>query len=209
MQTKQWLNWRYATKQFDADKEVSVEDLEYILEAGNLAATSYGLQPFGLVVVTDEAKKQAIQAVAYNQVQVGTNSALIVVAARTDVNETMIIDYINRIAETRGILADSLNGYRDMMVGHLTSLSEADRLTWAQRQSYIALGTMMVAAAEKGVDSCPMEGFDPIQVNEILGLAEHNLHATALLPVGYRAAEDAYQNYAKVRRTMDDLVKRV
>lgn len=209
MHTKQWLNWRYATKQFDAEKVVPSADIEYILEAGNLAATSYGLQPFGLVVVTDAAKKQAIQAAAYNQVQVGTNSALIVIAARTDVNEAMIVDFINRIADTRGIPADSLNGYRAMMVGHLMSLSEADRLTWAQRQSYLALGTMMVAAAERGVDSCPMEGFDPAQVNEILGLGAHQLHATALLPLGYRAAADAYQNYAKVRRSMDDLVKRM
>lgn len=86
---------------------------------------------------------------------------------------------------------------------------EADRLAWAQRQSYIALGTMLVAAAPRGVDSCPMEGFDPNQVNEVLSLADHHLHATAFLAVGYRAADDAYQNYAKVRRDLSDLVKRV
>ncbi len=208
MQTQQWLEWRYATKQFIDDTPLPDETLTYILEAGNLTATSYGLQPFGLVVVTDKALKEAIMANAYNQVQVGTNSALIVVAARTDVNEAMISEYAARIERVRGLPAGTTDGYKAMMVGHLTSLPEEVRLTWAQRQSYLALGTMMVAAAEKQVDHCPMEGFDPMKVNEILDLGKHNLHATALLALGTRSPEDKTQHYPKVRRDLAELVIR-
>lgn len=200
------LQWRYATKKFDTTKTVPAEAIEYILEAGNLAATSYGLQPFQIVVVTDQTKKDAIKEAAFGQVQVSENTALLVIAARTDVDEAMIAEYSTRIETVRNLPAGTVDGYKAMMVGHLTSLTPEVRLTWAQRQSYIALGTMMVAAAEQGVDHCPMEGFDPAAVNEILDLTAHHLHTTALLPLGYRSTEDETQHYKKVRKPLTDLV---
>lgn len=209
MHTQNWLKWRYATKKFDSTKKVSEEDLNYILEAGNLAATSYGLQPFKIVVVTDKEKKQALMAQAYNQGHVGENSALLVFAARTDVDAAYIAEYTARIERTRGLSTGSVDGYKDMMVGDLTNRTEADRLVWAQKQAYIALGTMMVAASEKGIDHCGMEGFSPAGFNEVLGLAELNLHATVILPIGYRSTEDDTQHYAKVRKDLADLVVRI
>lgn len=209
MHTKNWLEWRYATKKFDVSKELPSADLEYILEAGNLAATSYGLQPFQIIVVTDSAKKQALMGHAYNQGQVGENAALLVLAARTDVDASYIAEYTARIENMRGLPTGAVDGYKDMMTGHLTSLTEADRTVWAQKQAYIALGTMMVAAAEKEVDSCPMEGFDAAAFNEVLGLKDHNLHATIVLPIGYRSAEDGSQNYKKVRKSLSDIVIRM
>lgn len=209
MHTKNWLNWRYATKKFDPSKELPEADLEYILEAGNLAATSYGLQPFNIIVVSDQEKKQALMAHAYNQPQVGENSALIILAARTDVDATFIAGYTARIENERGLPTGAVDGYKDMMIGHLTSLTAEARLVWAQKQAYIALGTMLVAAAEKQVDSCPMEGFDPVKFNEILGLEALNLNATIVLPVGFRAADDETQNYKKVRRDLTDIVVRM
>ena len=209
MHTHNWLGWRYATKKFDTSKELPAADLDYILAAGNLAATSYGLQPFKIVVVTNEAKKQALMGAAYNQVQVGENAAVIVLAARTDVDAAFIAEYTARIERERGLPTGAVDGYKDMMTGHLTSLTAEARLVWAQKQAYIALGTMMVAAAEKQVDHCPMEGFDPVQFNEILDLPAHNLHATVILPIGYRSAEDQTQNYKKVRQALSDMVVRM
>lgn len=203
------LQWRYATKAFDPSKQVSAEDLNYILDAGRMAATSFGLQPFQIVVVTDEAKKQELVGHAWNQAQVGTNSALIVLAARTDVNEEMIAEYTARIETTRGLPAGAVDGYKDMMVGSLTAITPEQRLVWAQKQCYIALGTMMLAAAERGIDHCPMEGFSAEGFNEVLELASHNLTATVILPIGYRSAEDATQHYAKVRKSMDAMVVRM
>ncbi len=209
MHTQNWLEWRYATKKFDTSKELGAADLEYILNAGNLAATSYGLQPFNIIVVTDHEKKQALMANAYGQGHVGENSALIVLAARTDVDATFITKYTQRIESVRNLPAGSVDGYKDMMVGHLTNLTAEARLVWAQKQAYVALGTMMVAAAEKGVDHCAMEGFDPIKFNEVLGLDALNLHATVILPVGYRSAEDSTSAYKKVRRELGDIVVRM
>ncbi len=209
MTTKESLEWRYATKKFDTEKELPAADLDYILEAGNLAATSYGLQPVGVVVVTDEAKKKELMAAAYGQEHVGHNGALLVLCARNDVDETFITEYTTRMEQVRGLEAGTVDGFKDMMVGHLTGISEADLLTWAQKQTYIVLGTMMVAAAEKMVDGCPMEGFDPAAFNEILDLGAHNLHATNLLALGYRSAEDETQHYAKVRKDLGDVVVRI
>lgn len=203
------LEWRYATKAFDPSKQVSEDDLNHILEAGRLAATSFGLQPFQIVVVTDEAKKQELVGHAWNQAHVGTNSALLILAARTDVDEAMIAEYTARIETTRGLPAGAVDGYKEMMVGSLTTRSAEERLIWAQKQCYIALGTMMLAAAERGVDHCPMEGFSGDAFDEVLGLTAHNLHATVILPIGYRSTEDATQHYAKVRKSMDAMVVRI
>ncbi len=203
------LQWRYATKAFDPSKQVSEDDLNYILEAGRLAATSFGLQPFQIVVVTDEAKKQELVGHAWNQAHVGTNSALLILAARTDVNEEMIAEYATRIETTRGLPAGAVDGYKEMMVGSLMAHSAEHRTIWAQKQCYIALGTMMLAAAERGIDHCPMEGFSAEGFNEVLGLAAHNLTATVILPIGYRSTEDATQHYAKVRKSMDAMVMRM
>jgi nitroreductase len=202
------LRWRYATKQFDPTKTLDPADLDYMLEAGTLAATSYGLQPFRVVVVTDPALRAALRPVAYNQSQITDSGALCVLAARTDVDTALIDDYISRIATTRSLPVEALAGFRDMMVGHLTNLDSETRLAWAKRQAYIALGSMMVAAAERHVDTCPMEGFDSTAFNTILGLSDHNLDAVALLAVGHRHADDTTQHYTKVRLPLESLVIR-
>lgn len=200
------LHWRYATKQFDTEKVLPEADLEYILEAGRLTATSYGLQPFKIIVVTDKAIKQTLMGHAYGQVQVGQSGALLVLAARTDIDEAFISEYTARIETTRGLEAGTVNGYKDMMVGTLTPLPPEVRLVWAQKQAYIALGTMLAAAAERKVDSCPMEGFSASDFDTVLGLKEHNLAATVILPLGYRAEADVSQHYAKVRLPLETLV---
>jgi len=209
MNTHEILNWRYATKKFDTSEELPEADLNYILEAGNLAATSYGLQPFGLVVVTDQTKKDALKEAAFGQEHVAENSALVVVCARTDVDADYIKEYVNRVETERGMDSGALEGFQEMMIGDITNRDETNVLTWSQKQAYIVLGTMMVAAGEKMVDGCPMEGFDPNKFNEILDLKEHKLHASALFAVGYRSLEDETQNYKKVRRTLEKTVVRI
>ncbi len=200
------LNWRYATKAFDTSRELQAADLEYILEAGRMSATSYGLQPFKIIVVTDEAKKQLLMGHAWNQAQVGSNGALIILAARTDVDEAMIADYCARIETTRGLPTGAAAGYKDMMIGSLMAHPIEQRTIWAQKQAYIALGTMMAAAAELKIDGCPMEGFSAEGFDEVLGLKALNLTASVIFPVGYRAESDVTQHYTKVRRTADGMI---
>jgi len=209
MTTKQSLEWRYATKKFDTEKALPTADLDYILECGNLTATSFGLQPFGIVAVTDPTKKAALMEAAYGQEHVGNNSALLVLCARTDVDEAFITEFTTRLETKRELEAGTADSYKDMMVGSLTSKSAEEVLTWSQKQTYIVLGSMMIAAAEKMVDGCPLEGFDPAAFNDILGLGEHNLHATNLLALGYRSEEDETQHHAKVRKDLADIVVRI
>jgi nitroreductase / dihydropteridine reductase len=200
------LKWRYATKAFDTSKALNADDLNYVLEAGNLAASSYGLQPYDFVIVDDAAKKQALVEQAYGQAQVAANGALVVLAVRTDLDAAYIAEYTARIESTRGLPTGAVDGFKDMMVGHLTNLTPEARQVWAQKQSYIALGTMMVAASERQVDNAALEGFNPDKFDEILNLAAHNLHATSLLVLGYRSEEDATSQYAKVRKDIKDIV---
>ena len=200
------LAWRYATNEFDTSKEVSTTDLEAILNAGNLMPTAYGLQPFRFIVIADKALKEKLVEHSYGQKHVADNSHLVVLAARTDIDEAMISEYTARIEATRNLPPGTTDGFKAMMVGSLTGLPPEARLAWAQKQAYIALGGMMAEASLLGVDNHALEGFNPSAYNEVLGLDAHNLSATVLLALGYRSENDASQHYTKVRRTMEDLV---
>lgn len=200
------LNWRYAAKQFDATKKVSDTDLAEILDAGNLAATSYGLQPFKFVVVTDQKTKEELVPFSYNQPQVSQSSHLIVLAARTDVDEAFIRNMARMAEKARDLPQGQLDGYAKQMIGAIMSMSDQDRLEWAQKQVYIALGNMMAACAVLKIDSCPMEGFVPAQYDRLLGLASHNITSTVLLPIGYRSPEDKTQDHKKVRNPISEIV---
>jgi nitroreductase len=161
------------------------------------------------VVVTDADKKAALIPLAYNQKHAGENSVLLVLAARTDVDESFIAEFTTRIETTRGLPAGSADGYKTVMVNDLMNRTPEARLAWAKEQAYIALGTMMAAASELRVDNHAMTGFDPVGFNNALGLNEKNLYATVLLTLGYRDSDDEWQNYAKVRRTAADMVVRM
>jgi len=200
------LKWRYATQIFDTTKEMPAVDLQKILEAGNLAATAYGLQPLQMVVVTDVEKRQELIKAAHGQKHAGENSALIVLAARTDINEEYITEYTNRIETIRGLEKGAADGFKQSMLNDLPNRTPEARLTWAQKQCYIVLGTLMAAASELRIDNHAMEGFNPTEFNKILGLDELNLTATVILALGYRSEADETQHYAKVRKELKDMV---
>jgi nitroreductase / dihydropteridine reductase len=203
------LKWRYATQQFDLTKSISPADLSTILEAGNLTASAYGLQPFQIVVVEDQTKKDALVEHAYGQEHFAKNSVLLILAARTDLNEAFITEYVERMAATRGMDVTMLDGFKGMMIGDLINRTPEARLAFAKEQAYIALGTMMTAASDLHIDNHAMSGFNADKFNEVLGLGAMNLHATVALALGYRHADDAWQNYAKVRKGQDALVVRI
>lgn len=200
------LKWRYAVRKFNPAKTIPKTDLSYILETGNLMPTSYGLQPFRIIVITDHLAKQKLLKATYNQTHAIENSALIVLAARTDINETMISEYTARIEKTRGLTKGATDGLKKLIIDDLLSRSPEERLTWAQKQTYLALGGMIAAASELGIDNHCIEGFDPEIYNQILELTEKSLHATVLLALGYRAEESVPQNYVKVRVPLDEMI---
>jgi nitroreductase len=179
------LNWRYATKKFDTSKKVSDADLDSILEAIRLTPTSFGMQPYHFYVVSDQATKDKIQAVAWNQPQIGTSSHLLVFAARTDL-PALKEEFFTLLSGGNPDVRAMLKGYEDMVGGFVEGKTDPkDIIAWSSKQAYIAQGFALAAAAELEIDSCPMEGFDPTAVGEILGLPE-NQKALTLLPIGYR-----------------------
>ncbi|MEQ8217570.1 MAG: NAD(P)H-dependent oxidoreductase [Arenibacter sp.] len=200
------LNWRYATKKFDASKKVSKKDLENLLEATSLSASSYGLQPYEILVVEDAALRSKLQPAAWGQSQITEASHLIVLANQTTFGEELVDDYLDNVSETRGIPSNDLEGYSDFMKSKLMPLSESAKATWTARQTYIALGNLLSAAADLKIDTCPMEGFDSAQFNEMLGLSKKGLNAAVLVAIGYRSQEDKTQHYKKVRKTKENLI---
>ena len=198
-------NWRYATKKFDTTKKISKQDLETLKEAIRLSASSFGLQPYRVLIIENPELRAKLQPAAWGQSQIVDASQLIVFANITNFGETEIDASIANTTKTRGLPADALKGYGDFMKSKIVVLPEDVRNTWASKQTYLALGNLMNAASELKIDVTPMEGFEPAQVNEILGLGKLGLNATLLATIGYRHEEDATQHYAKVRKSNEEL----
>lgn len=203
------LEWRAAVKKFDSSKKVSAEDLETILSAGNLTATSMGLQPFRMVVVENEDLKKELLPFSFNQSQVVDGSHILVFAIETNLNDASIDALVQRTMDARGLSSEDLEGYRKSIGGYLSTMSQETKLSWATKQAYIALGTVMATAAELKIDSCPMEGFDPLQYQKLLDLESKNLMPVVILPVGYRSGEEQIANLPKVRKSLDEFVHMV
>ena len=201
------LNWRYAAKKMDPTKVVEQEKLDRILEATRLTATSSGLQPYELIVVTNDALREQIVPHAWNQAQITDGSHLLVFAAWDNYTEERINEMFDLVNEERGFVNQGWEDYRQMILGAYPPRDAEVNYQHAARQAYIALGTALIAAAEEGVDCTPMEGFDPEKVDEILGLKERGLRSVILLPLGYRAEEgDWLKDLKKVRRSSEKFI---
>jgi nitroreductase len=204
------LQWRYATKTFDPARKIPAETWTALENSLVLSASSFGIQPYRFIVVNDRATRERLLPHAWGQAQIVDASHLVVFAARTSVTATEINGFIARIAATRGVPVESLDGYKGMMTGML--LSEGFQPLaphWAARQAYIALGNLLTSAALLGVDACPMEGFAPAEFDRILDLPAQGLTAAVACTLGYRSSGDKYATLAKVRAPKAELFKTV
>ena len=197
------LKWRYATKKMNGNK-IPQDKLNTILEATKLAPSSYGLTPYQVIVVEDQETKQQLQAACYGQSQLVDSSAVLVFATWDNISEVGVQEYMNTIAEHRGISVDMLDEFKGMVNGTLSYMTDEQKQTWAQKQTYIGLGFALVAAATEEVDSTPMEGFVPAQVDEVLGLKELGLKSSVILTLGYRDVDNDYLASLKKVRWNDD-----
>lgn len=193
------LQWRYATKKMTGDK-VFTEKLDTILHATQLSASSYGLQPYTILVIDNEAVKKQLSPAAYNQPQILQSSHLLVFCTWTDISEEQVTDYIKNIAAKRNIDEETLAGFKATILGTVDGLSVEQKQVWAAKQAYIALGTTLVAAAVEEVDATPMEGFNAAQFDEILELQAKGLKSVVICALGYRSADDELATLPKVRR---------
>lgn len=206
---KDLMNWRYATKKMDPAKAVPEEKVEAILEAVRMAPTSSGSQPFEVFVVTNDEMREKIRKVGWDQSQITEGSHLLVFAAWDNYSEERIDAVRSHMEELRGE-SPLITQYYDNLKNILLPRDEFVNHEHAARQAYIALGFAMLAAAELGVDTCPMEGFDAPTVDEIMGLKELGLKSVVLLPLGYRQeGADWLLPMAKVRKSKDEMVKAI
>ena len=197
--------WRYATKKYDSSKKVSQKDLEFIKEAVNLAATSYGLQPFKVLIIENPEIRKQLQPVSWGQSQIVDASHLFVFVNMLNPGEKEIDAYVENIAEVRGTSAAALQGFSNYIKGAVGKFSSEQKAIWTSKQTYLALGNLLNAAAELKIDATPIEGFEPAQYNEILGLTEKGLNASLVAAIGYRSAEDGNQHLKKVRKPLEEL----
>ncbi|RZJ52911.1 MAG: NAD(P)H-dependent oxidoreductase [Flavobacterium sp.] len=198
-------NWRYAAKQYDASKKISDSDLKTIKEAVRLSASSYGLQPYKVVIVENPEIREKLKGAAYGQTQVTDASHLFIFANDVNLDSTSVDSYINNISETRGVPAEALSGFSDMMKNVVGNLSADAKNIWTAKQTYIALGNLLSAAADLKIDASPMEGFNAASFNEILGFDKLGLNASVIAAVGYRHDADDAQHYKKVRKSHEEL----
>lgn len=203
------LNWRYATKQFDPARRIDDATWAALEETLVLAPSSYGLQPWKFIVVEDPAVKARLVPASYGQTQASDASHFVVFAARRGLDEAHLDRFIGRTAEVRGITPEDLAGFRKVIAGSLEGAREAGFLdAWQEHQVYIALGQFMAAAALIGVDTCPMEGIDKAQFDEILGLKGTDYATAVACAAGFRSADDKYASVPKVRFPASEVIER-
>jgi len=202
------LKWRYAVKRMNGNK-IPEATMNTILEATKLAPSSFGLTPYNIIVVEDEETRKKLQPHFYNQPQVGESSALVIFATWNNITDKEVAEYMQEIAEERGVPVESLNDFASYINGSIKNLTPEQLQIWAAKQTYIALSFALVAAATEEIDATPMEGFKPEAVDEALGLAALGLHSAVAVTLGYRdAANDYLSGAKKVRRASEKLIIR-
>jgi nitroreductase / dihydropteridine reductase len=200
------LKWRYAVKRMNGNK-IPEATLNTILEATKLAPSSFGLTPYNIIVIEDEETRKKLQPHFYNQPQVSESSALVIFATWNSITEKEVAEYMQEIADERGVPVESLNDFASYINGSIKNLTTEQLQIWAAKQTYIALGFTLVAAATEEIDATPMEGFKPDAVDEALGLKALGLHSAVAVTLGYRdAANDYLSGAKKVRRASEKLI---
>ena len=198
------MEFRHACKVFDDTKKISDEDMNYILEAGRKSPSSFGMEPWKFLVITNEELKAKIRPFCWDQIQITSCSHLVIVLAAIDsvkVESGLVRTKLGR----KGFPDEKLEFYVGIYGSHLKDVLSSDDsiYSWTARQTYIALGNMMTAAAVKGIDSCPVEGFEKENVEKVLGLDTTKFQVSCVLPFGYRLNEQSPQ----VREPLENIVE--
>jgi len=196
------LKWRYATKKFDPNKVLTSDKLHTLKQAFNLTATSFGLQTISLLVVKDKVLRNQLLEAAYNQRQIVDASHLLVICIKKTIKDDDVDDLFDNVSQLRKTPETILEPYRNNLKSIMENMSLEEQREWSIKQAYIAIGNLMTVCAVERIDSCPMEGFDRAKFDEILKLDEKHLTSTLLLPVGYRAEDDMFSGFKKVRKEL-------
>lgn len=199
------LEWRYATKKFDPTKKLSGEKLEILKQAFNLTATSFGLQPIKMVVVSNQALKEKLVPFTFNQLQVRDASHILVLCIEKEIDADFIVDHFKRVEDTRKTPREILEPFEKNLVNSFAEKQSKEIKEWMTNQLYLTLGALLTVCAIEKIDACPIEGFEPEKYDHLLGLKKMGLESVIVLPVGYRDETDFFIGLKKVRRGVDKL----
>ena len=200
------LKWRYAAKKFDPSRVIPNDIIEVIKESFNLTASSYGLQPVKLLLVSNKSILQELVPLSSNQKQVGQASHLCVFCVDTNIDEAYIRSYFENIKSTRNTPDAVLSSFRDSIISSFGSKSTDEIYNWGAKQAYLALGNMLTVCATQEIDACPMEGFDPVAYDAFFKLKEKGLRSALVMLIGYRAKDDMFADMKKVRKDLTDSI---
>ncbi len=199
------FEWRYATKKYNTAKKVDDAVFADLTETVRLAPSSFGLQPYQFLLVEDKAKLEEISAAAHGQPQITTGAHVMVLAVETNIDKKTVASYIDKAAIARQTDRKNLEPREQFVNMMISKLDYAQRIVWAEKQAFLAVGVFVSAAAQAGVDASPMEGFDNAKIDEILGLKEKNLTSALLFVIGYRSDEDEFATIPKVRKPKEEI----
>jgi nitroreductase len=203
------LKWRYATKKFNPELKITSENLDLLKKAVNLTASSYGLQPYKVLIIENTEIREKLRAAAWGQPQITDASAIFLFCNFTKVGPDKVDEYLKLRADVNNLNVSDSKDYGEMMKSMLSSLTPDQISVWTSKQTYIALGTLLAAASELRIDSCPMEGFDKEQFDKILGLEEKGLTASVLAAIGYRDEGDLFSSFKKVRKPINEMFEKI
>ena len=192
------MKWRAAIKKYNPEKKLTTDQLNLVKESLRLSPSSFGLEAWNFIHVTNPETRKKLRAAGYDQSQITDASELFILAPKVSIDAAYVETFISDVAASRNIPVESLDGYKKSLMGAVAR--PADLLTiWLAHQIYIPLGVAIANLAQNNIDASPMEGFDANAFDEILGLKEHNLHAQVILTVGFRADDDTYSQMPKFR----------
>ncbi|MDO6808166.1 nitroreductase family protein [Zobellia galactanivorans] len=200
------LEWRYAVKKFDSEKILPQEKIERLKQAFNLTATSYGLQPITLVVIHNKELQKELVEHSFGQQQVVQASHVLVICIQSDIDEAYISRYFEQVKKIRGTSPDILDPFKKALVADFSKKEVHEIEQWSKNQAYLALGNLLTICAMEKIDSCPMEGFLPSAYDTVLNLKEKGLTSVLVLPVGYRADDDMFSEFKKVRKNIEESI---
>ncbi|WP_152287968.1 NAD(P)H-dependent oxidoreductase [Flavicella marina] len=200
------LQWRYATKKFDASEKLNADQINTLKEAFNLTATSFGLQPIKLIVIENKELRETLVPHAYDQRQIADASHLLILCIQKNISVEDVENYFHLVKNIRNTPDEILNPFKAYLIDTVSKNTKEELQQAAKSQAYIALGNLLTVCATLQIDSCPMEGFMPEKFDEVLELEKLNLQSVLLLPVGKRAEDDYMASLKKVRKPIENMV---
>lgn len=200
------LKWRYATKKFDSNKILPEEKINVIKDAFNLTATSYGLQPVKLIIIKNKDLQQELVEFSMNQKQVAQASHVLVFCIERNIDKKYIENYFDRVKYIRNTEEEILKPFKEYLIGDFKKQTKKEIRDWGTKQAYLTMGNLLTVCALEEIDACPMEGFLPKKYDKILKLKKQGLRSVLVMPIGYRAEDDMFSGFKKVRKELKDSV---